>query len=137
MAQTTGKQNGTLTHLSIGAVDLTHETECSWEFNTETIDVTTKDSSGYKEILPGVRSITMSGSAFFADDATYGFIDLETLVTARTSAVVTYSTNNVGDHYVSITGYVTSLSRNAGVEGEHTYSVSFEATGAPTIGTEA
>lgn len=128
-----GKQNATLTALYVGGVKITHATSSTIELSMEMIDVTTKDGNGYSEFLPGVRGLTMSSDAFYADDATYGPNALVGLFTGRTSAVIRYSTETSGDDYFQMTGYITSFSTSAGVEDAHTYSVSFQGTGALTF----
>jgi len=130
---TTGKQNATLTAIYVGGVKITHATSSAVELSMETIDVTTKDGNGYSEFLAGVRGLSMSGDMFYADDATYGPNALVTLFTGRTSAVIRYSTEVSGDDYFQCTGWLTSFSTSAGVEDAHTYSVSFQGTGALTF----
>jgi predicted secreted protein len=135
MAQTVGLQNGTLSTLTIGGTAFTHETESSLEYTQDLIEVTNKSSGGWAAFLPGKRGATISLSGLWADDATQGHTQLETQITGRTSATYRYSTTATGDHYVEITGYVTSLSRSAGTESEHSYSASFTASGAIVVGT--
>jgi predicted secreted protein len=132
---TAGKQNATIVALYVGGVKITHATSSSIELSMETIDVTTKDGNGYSEYLPGVRGLTMSGDAFYADDATYGANALVALFTGRTAATIRYSTEVSGDDYFQMSGYMTSFSTSGGVEDAHTYSVSFQGTGALTFTT--
>ena len=134
MAQTVGKQNGTLTKIFIDGVSFTHITESSHSISVDTIEVTSNDSGGDAEHIYGKRGATFSLSGFFADDATKGYTAIETLVFGRTTAVIRRSTEATGDHYIEYTCLVTSLEESASTEGERTYSASFLATGAQTIG---
>ena len=48
--------NGTVWLLALGGTDLPDQTEGSISFNMDMIDITTKDSSGMRELLPGFFS---------------------------------------------------------------------------------
>ena len=134
---TTGKQNGTLTYFSRGGTQVTHLIECSLDVGMDLIDVTTKDSSGWSESLAGLRNASMSGSGYYADNATEGYDDIITDITGRASATVRLTTGVSGDAYIEFTGYCTSLTTSAGTEDARTFDFSYQATGAPTVGTEA
>ena len=132
MAQTAGKQNGTLSFITRAGTKITHLTESSAEWNMALIGATTKDSAGWEEHLRGLRSMTMSVSAAFADDATEGAFDLIDEIINGTSATYVYGTGVVGDSVYTITGWVTNVSDTGGVEDLRTFSASFTATGTPT-----
>ena len=53
-----------------------HVTECSISVTTDMRDITTKTSGGYRELLPGLKSASMSVSGLFAEDATNGYNQL-------------------------------------------------------------
>ena len=61
--------NGTVYLLSVGGTALPDQTEGSISINMETRDITTKDSSGYRELLEGLRSGSVSVSGLVDDDA--------------------------------------------------------------------
>ena len=107
-----------------------HSTSHSMEVNKETIDVTSKDSAGWKEMLSGLKSGSMSGEAFFDEAATYGFDDLYAAFIAATEVAIRFSTEVTGDKYYSGNAIITSLSREAGNEEAMTISYSLEITGA-------
>ena len=64
--------NGTVFLLSVGGTALADQTEGSISINMETRDITTKDSSGYRELLEGLRSGSISVSGLVDDDASGG-----------------------------------------------------------------
>jgi TP901-1 family phage major tail protein len=132
MAQTTGKMNGTLVKIEVGGTTIAHLTSVSQSFSMATRDASTKDSAGYKEVLEGQMSWSMSGEGFFAEDATYGYEDLYDAINARTLLTVKQTDANAGDVEYSGSAYVTSLERSAGTEDTMTFSISLEGTGATT-----
>ncbi|RMH11189.1 MAG: hypothetical protein D6698_16765 [Gammaproteobacteria bacterium] len=133
----TGKNNGTLLVLYKDGTRVTHCTNTSMDITQELIDVTTKDSSGWKESLPGLRSATGSGDFYFAEDASINLEDWYDEINNRSSFTARWTTAVTGDIYYEGTAYLTSISQSAGVEDAHAYNISFEITGALTKGTQA
>lgn len=132
MAQTTGVMNGTLMTVTVGGVAIDMQTECSISLSMETRDITSKDSSGFRELLEGLRSGSVTFSALHAEDNTYNIDDLFTLWSTRASATVNFTTANTGDKEFSATAYLTSFEQSAGTEDNVTISGTFELTGAIT-----
>lgn len=134
---TTGIMNGTLLGVYSGSTLIAHATEGSISLSMDTRDVTTKDSSGTRELLEATKSGTISVSALYAEDATYGVDDLMGAWSGRSQITVKFSTEVSGDHYWSATAYVTSLEVNSAMEDNVSYSATFELTGAITYSTVA
>lgn len=134
---TTGIMNGTLLGVYVGSTLVAHATEGSISLSMDTRDATTKSSSGYRELLEGTRSGSISVSALYANDAAYGTNDLMTAFSARTTLVVKFSTEVSGDDYWSATCYLTSLEVSAATEDNASYSATFEISGAVTFTTVA
>ena len=132
---TTGIMNGTLLGVYVGSTLIAHATEGSISLSMDTRDATTKDSSGSRDLLEATKSGTISVSALYAEDATYGIDDLMTAWSGRTQLTVKFSTEVSGDHYWSAAAYVTSLEVSSGMEDNVTYSATFELTGAITYST--
>ena len=132
---TTGIMNGTLLGVYSASTLIAHATEGSISLNLDTRDATTKDSSGTRDLLEGIKSGTISVSALYAEDAAYGVDDLMTAWSGRSTLVIKFSTEVTGDHYWSASAYVTSLEVNAGMEDNVSYSATFELTGAITYST--
>lgn len=129
---TTGIMNGTLLGVYSASTLIAHATEGSISLNLDTRDATTKDSSGTRDLLEGIKSGTISVSALYAEDAAYGVDDLMTAWSGRSTLVIKFSTEVTGDHFWSASAYVTSLEVNAGMEDNVSYSATFELTGAIT-----
>ena len=129
---TTGIMNGTLLGVYSASTLIAHATEGSISLNLDTRDATTKDSSGTRDLLEGIKSGTISVSALYAEDAAYGVDDLMTAWSGRSTLEIKFSTEITGDHFWSASAYVTSLEVNAGMEDNVSYSATFELTGAIT-----
>ena len=136
---TTGIMNGTLLGVYAGATPtlIAHATESSISLSMDTRDASTKDSAGYRDLLEGSRSGSISVSSLYAEDAAYGVDDLMTHFTARTAVAVKFSTEVSGDHYWSASAYITSLEVSASKEDNVTYSATFELTGTIAYSTVA
>jgi len=132
--------NGTDLILKVGTSDSTevivaHATNCSLDLSMDERDITSKDSSGWKEIAGGLRNWSISTDALY--DATdlggtkTDFVALFDVVDARTKVYIEFSLQNpaTGDYIYTGEGYVTSLSLSGGVEDTATYSCSISGTG--------
>ena len=126
--------NGTVWLLRIGGTVLPDQTEGSISINMETRDITTKDSSGYRELLEGVRSGTISVSGLIDDDNAGGaggvlFADLD----SRTAQTILFGFDGTsGDYHYTCSAFCTSLEVSGGTEDNVTYSATFEISGAIT-----
>ena len=137
---TTGVINTTLMGLMI--LDTTyktlgHATDASLSMSMEARDITSKSSGGYRALLEGLRSWSISSSAFFAFDASG--IDIEFLraaVIARSPLTVRFGTGVSGDQYAQGSAYLTSVETNSpSAEDNVSYSITLEGTGAITFAT--
>jgi predicted secreted protein len=126
--------NGTVFLLSIGGTVLPDQTEGSISISMETRDITTKDSSGYRELLEGVRSGSISVSGLVDDDGTGGAgSDLFAVLDGRNSVAIVFGFDGATDDYnYTCSAFCTSLEVSAATEDNVTYSASFEITGAIT-----
>lgn len=131
----TGVLNGTDILVYCGGTAIGHATSHSLNLTLDERDTTTKSSSGWKEILPALRSWTIDASGFVAYDDTYTFEELFALYSGRTSVVLKFSTEVTGDNRYTGTAYLSSLNKEAPLEDNVTYSVSF--TGTSTLTEEA
>lgn len=128
--------NGTDYVLAIGGTTLPDQTETSISLSMETRDVTTKSSTGFRELAEAQRSgsISVSGLVSDTNDAV---TTLMTSYAARTTVSVVIGVNGTAagtdDHNFSASGYVTSIETSAGVEDNVTYSATIELTGAITL----
>tara|TARA_R100001440_G_scaffold61921_3_gene81879 strand:- start:629 stop:1030 length:402 start_codon:yes stop_codon:yes gene_type:complete len=125
-------QNATDVLLKVTTADgleaIAHSTSASLSMSTELRDSTTKSSGGFQENLGGLKSWELSGDAF-VDIASPTGADIESLWTvwnARTAVTCTFGLS--GMTYTG-TAIITSLSIDAGVEENATYSISLTGTG--------
>jgi TP901-1 family phage major tail protein len=134
---TTNVINSTL--FAIHVLDTTykkiaHMTDASFSLSMEPRDITTKDSAGYRALLEGLRSWSMSSSNLVAFDAGYGVEELRAALVARTTVTLRWMTGVSGDQYAQGSAYVTSVEENSpGAEDNVSFSVTFEGTGAVTF----
>lgn len=126
--------NGTVFLLSIGGTDLPDQTEGSISISMETRDITTKDSNGFRELLEGVRSGSISVSGLVDDDGAGGAgADLFASLNGRAAVSIVFGLDGATDDYnYSCNAFCTSLEVSAATEDNVTYSASFEITGAIT-----
>jgi len=129
MAETTGKINGTDLLVYVGGVAIGCCTSHSIQMTTATIDVTTKDSAGWSEIILGVRNWSISGDGLVEYNATYGFNDLVTAWKNRTLVTLTFKTANESDKVFTGSAYITDLTEDAAMEDATSFSFTFEGTG--------
>lgn len=133
---TTGKFDARILKIYTGGtpVAITHQTNATFSASGETIDVTTKDSSGFRETLAGLKSWTMSGDAMFAFDATNGYSALFTAWHDGTAVAVVFQTAISGDKKYSGSAFITNLELSgAGVGTDPaTFSFTLEGNGAIT-----
>lgn len=128
--------NGTELGVYIDSTLIAAATDCSLSLNMETIDITTKDSAGYRELIGGLKSgsISCSGLIDYLDASNKDITDLWTAWENRTSLTLKFSKANeeTGELSFSASGFITSLEQSGGTEDTATYSVTFELTGAIT-----
>jgi TP901-1 family phage major tail protein len=101
----------------------------SLTINEETVDVTNKDSSGNRELLPdgGILSMSISGSGVFTDTAAEVAFRA-TALAATAFQTFTFVIPDLGSY--AGTFQVTSLEYAGEYNGEATYSFSLESSGA-------
>ena len=126
--------NGTVYLLKVGGTALPDQTEGSISISMETRDITTKDSAGYRELLEGLRSGTISVSGLIDDDGSGGAGGtLFTTLAARTAVALVFGLDDASDDYnYTCNAFCTSLEVSGATEDNVTYSATFEITGAIT-----
>ena len=125
-------QNATEVVLSVttaaGLDAIAHSTSCSLSVNMDLRDSTTKSSDGWQENLGGLKSWEMSGDAFVDIAAPTGADVEELFTTLVAGTAVNVSFGLTGMLYTG-TALITSISIDAGVEENATYSISLTGTG--------
>ena len=89
--------NGTDLGVYIGSTLIAAATDVTLTLNAETIDITTKDSSAFRELLPGLRSGSMSVSGLidYVDASNKDFLDLYGAWESRTALVLKFSRSSL------------------------------------------
>jgi hypothetical protein len=144
---TTGVMNGSLlnvkfidTFLGTPTEKIDLQTECSLSMSMDTRDITTKASGGYRQLLGGLRSGSLTFTALFAEDATNGFAELFasfTNASAGGRCHVLFTTDATGDVEYDADAILTSLDVSSGTEDNVTMTGTFELSGAITTTTIA
>jgi len=130
---TSGIINATDLKLYFGGTLLAECKQAALTVNMDEMAATTKDSAGWYEFLPGMRSWEVTADAWYRNDqATYEAHDFCSLIAARTSVAVTFRTSTSGDVYYTGTAYPTNWSINAGTEENTSYNISLKGTGSIT-----
>ncbi len=144
MAATAGIMNGSQLRVSFandGAtpVLVDHLTDLPVSFSTETRDTTTKDNGGYRAILPGLKTLSVTMTAFYAADATNGYEELFADMEAGQKLDITIASFNqaeaeiTDDMDIDFKAYCTSLELSAGTEDNASYTATFECVTDPTF----
>jgi len=118
-------QNATGVTLSVDGDIMAHATSASFSISRDLRDKTSKSSGGWQENLGGLMSWEMSGDAFIDITATdVSMADCFTILTAADSTVTTTVVFTVGTNTYTGEAFVTSISADAGVEENATFSLS-------------
>lgn len=141
----TGLVNGTDLLLKIGDTDaneviVAYATSCSLEVSMDEIDQTNKSSSGWKQIIGGLRSWSVSADALYQNEAKsgeYAFVDFwdhlggtNQRKHVHVELTITGAAGSDANKYYAGEAFVTSLSVNGGTEDQATWSISLTGSGA-------
>jgi len=117
-----------------------HVTDMSVSVSTETRDTTSKNNGGYRALLPGLKSLSVNFTAFYAQDAANGYNELMTAFLAGTKqdvkvAAINWTTEEeiAGDDEIIFEAYITSLELSAGTEDNASYTCTLECVSAITF----
>tara|TARA_R100001509_G_scaffold57568_1_gene31714 strand:- start:381 stop:821 length:441 start_codon:yes stop_codon:yes gene_type:complete len=133
-------QNGSNLILKVqqanGAADefkLMHSQNCSISINADTIDISNKDSAGFRDLIGGQKSFSLSADGLMdfnpSSPTTITEVDeLFTQMMARTSVTFTFTlaSTSTGDYTYTGNGFITSLEISGGTEDAPTYSITIE-----------
>tara|TARA_Y100000052_G_C2952779_1_gene88347 strand:- start:2277 stop:2702 length:426 start_codon:yes stop_codon:yes gene_type:complete len=112
-----------------------HATSCSISMNVDTIDVSTKDSAGFRDLIGGQKSFSLSADGLMDFTSTGSTTDPDELFTQmmnRTAVTFTFALATPAGYKYTGSGFITSLEITGGVEDAPTYSVSLEGSDAIT-----
>ena len=136
----TGLINGTDLLLKVGDSGaeevIAHSTSCSLEVSMDEIDQTNKDSAGWKSIIGGSRSWSVSCDNLYQNEVHASketFTSLWQYLDGRDKIYVELAVKNAssGDNnlFYEGYGYITSLSVNGGTEDQSSFSVTITGSG--------
>ena len=125
------KFNATDIRIEVDGNTIAHETEASIEFSRDMIDVTSKDSSANREIIPGLRSFSMTFSALVDYAKTFGIDGVLDSWLNGTLVTIKYRSTTAGNSEYTGSGFFSTLSAEGPLEDAHTFSGTIEGTAAP------
>lgn len=131
------KFDGELMKITIGGTELELKRSVTLEITTTEVECTNSDSAGYRELLAGTHSWTMSGSAYVDYSATEGYDEAMAALKARTLVTAVFTTSVSGDASETGTGYFTSITKVGELDSAAEWNFSITGTGALTTGTVA
>ena len=115
--------------------------ECSISITTDMGDITTKDSQGWREQWPQLKSATVSIGAFVTYDADTNLEEFQALQIAGTKldmGITVGTTTGVGgDKIYKASGYIESIEVSSAFAESQEFSVNFAVTGAVTFEEQA
>jgi predicted secreted protein len=117
-----------------GADAVAHSTSASISFNNDLRDITTKDSAGFQENIGGLKSFELSSDALQDINADLDFKEFYDDINERNEVIIKFAERDSGVRWEG-SGYISSLSMDAGVEENVTYSVTITGTSSVVKGT--
>ena len=96
------------------------------------IDVTSKDSAGWRELIGGERSWSVSGKGLFDSAATYGFKQLMDAFYNRSTLIVRFAFVTVGTYAYQGSCFLSALDDKGAKEGTVDFNYTLEGTGVLT-----
>lgn len=128
--------NGTLQVLQMDGTQIANLTDVTMTMSNEVFEVTTKESGGFREILPGIRDLVYQADGVANFQATNkDLADVFAAFSGRTVVSIVWTNAVTGDKKITQNAYVTNCEVSAPMEDTVTYSIEFSGTGAPTIAT--
>jgi predicted secreted protein len=131
----TGSVNGTAIILKVGSTQIAKLKSNTLKVSRAAIDVSNKDSGGWKESIYGQGSGGFDFDGVFSEDGTWGFDEAYAAMVAKTVLTVLWTSATTGDKTYTASCILTSVTAAAPMEDAATFSGSLEFTGAPTQGT--
>lgn len=127
---TTNVFNGTNLLIKVEGTAIGHTTSCTLSLSLDMADATTKDSAGWSESIPAVKSgeISFDGLVDYSDST--NAVQLADFLIARTQVTCVFGTAVSGDAIYTAEGFISSLEQTADMEAAVTYSGTITLTGA-------
>lgn len=132
---TTGVFNGTNLIITVEGATVGHTTSCALSLSNDLPEATTKDSSGFQEVIAGVMSGEISFEGLVAYDDSANAIEMADYLLARTQLTCVFGTAESGDDVFTAEGFLSSVEMSAEAESPVSYSGSITLTGSITKST--
>jgi len=137
---TTGVFNGTNLLLKVIAdggtlATIGHTTSCTFTLNNDLPIATSKDSSGFQEVIAGVISGEISFDGLIKYDDSMNVEELQGFILNRTKIDFSFGTDESGDTIITGEGFLSSLEQTGEMESPATYSGTIVTTGAISTST--
>ncbi len=132
-----GGMNGSAILLKIETTTVAKLVSQSINFTRAEIDVSSKDSGGWKEVIYGQGSGSIDFEGVFDEAGTWGFDEAYAALVAKTVLTARVATTITGDKYYEAECILTSLSQSAPMEDKVSFTGTLTFTGAPSTGTVA
>jgi len=133
MAVTAGIINGTDLCIYAAGTKIAYSQSCKLSLQLDMRDTTTKDSSGWKTILPGLQSWTMETNGLVTFDTAHNYAYLMNLVLNKTSIALLFKTANVDDFTFGGNAYLQNVSIDSPNQANATFACSFVGNGQLTL----
>ena len=116
---------------------LMHSQNVSLSMNVDTIDISTKDSSGFRDLLGGQKSFSLSADGLMDFNSAGTDTEVDELfdqMFGRTAVTFTFTlaATATGDYTYSGSGFLTSLEISGGTEDAPVYSCTIDGSGTLT-----
>jgi hypothetical protein len=129
MAATTGIFDANVLLIYSGTTAIAHSRDFTITSTMAPRDITSQADVGVRKLKKGVVTHAISGSAFYAQDATLGFSTLFASLKAGTELTIKLSNENAGDKKYTATALVVNLTLTGEVNGTPTFSYNFDVSG--------
>lgn len=124
------KINGTNFLVYADSVAIASSKSCTINYNANMIDVTTKDSAGAKEVLPGLTDWSIDVDGLHDPSGQFSLEDIYDAIYQSLELTVKFATTESGALYFEGQAYVNKMTLAAPMEDATTLSMSFSGTGA-------
>lgn len=132
------KFDGSQLKISLEGVDIDNLSNVGLTVNNTVIECTNFDSAGFRDILSGTTTWSMSATAFVDYAAVENFDEAMALVLKKpaTVAAVELTTGVIGDTVMSGNAFLVSVEKTGELDTAVVYSITLEGTGVLAQGVE-
>ncbi len=128
--------NGTTFNLFYNGNALGHSSSSTFSLQVDLPESTTKSSAGFKEVIAGVRSGTISVSGFIDPSDTFGFDQLAEMILLQSEVGWIFEQSAFEGLQLSGNGYVTSVEQTGDLENPVAYDIEIKLSGVFSVDDE-